>query len=68
MAVDSHVNTSSALPPSYPKVWFTCGYEPPRPRVVWLHRVVGGRKGGGFDKAWWGTSDRGLIAHAQLAL
>lgn len=32
MAADSHVNTSSVLPPSYPKVWFACGYEALRPR------------------------------------
>ena len=39
------VNTSSVLPPSYPKVWFAAGYKEPRPR-------------GGCESPRWWVEDR----------
>lgn len=55
MATDSHVNTSSVLPPSYPKVWFAHGYDTPRLRGV----CDGGRETGrGYVAARSETTDR----------
>lgn len=55
MAADSRVNTSSASPPSYPKVWFARGYEATR---LWGVRGSGRETGRGFVAARSKTTDR----------